>query len=127
MISKTSHRTNEGLQSKSWIKALHCILVMPAKSDNTQRPVFPSVSYRIVAFCKRTSIGLRDSDQRSHEELCTTFVEGTNNKVIMVKHVMHSRCKFLPLKAKLIGRQLEDVYYQRLYGDDPRFTGLTVL
>ncbi len=42
-------------------------------------------------------------------DLSNAFAEGTNNKVKMVKRVMYGRCKLPILKAKLIGRQLEDV------------------
>ena len=42
-------------------------------------------------------------------DLSNAFVEGTNNKIKMVKRVMYGRCKLPLLKAKLIGRQLEDV------------------
>lgn len=37
------------------------------------------------------------------------FVEGTNNKIKMVKRVMYGRCKLPLLRAKLIGRRLEDI------------------
>ena len=42
-------------------------------------------------------------------DLSKGFVEGTNNKIKMVKRVMYDRCKLPFLKAKLIGRRWNEV------------------
>ena len=42
-------------------------------------------------------------------DLSNGFVEGTNNKIKMVKRVMYGRCKLPLLKAKLIGRRWNEV------------------
>lgn len=42
-------------------------------------------------------------------DLSNGFVEGINNKIKMVKRVMYGRCKLPLLKAKLIGRQWNEI------------------
>lgn len=65
---------------------------------------------KLVAFAKGLKQDIEAVENAVTSDLSNGFVEGTNNKIKMVKRVMYGRCGIRLLKAKLIHRTLVSNY-----------------
>jgi predicted XRE-type DNA-binding protein len=65
---------------------------------------------KLVAFVKGLQQDIEAVENAVTSDLSNGFVEGTNNKIKMVKRVMYGRCGIRLLKAKLIYQSLMNNY-----------------
>ena len=63
----------------------------------------------LVNFAKSLQRDFDAVDNAVSSAKSNAFVEGINNKIKMVKRVMYGRCRIELLKAKLIGKRIDEI------------------
>ena len=63
----------------------------------------------LVNFAKSLQRDFEAVDNAVSSAKSNAFVEGINNKIKMVKRVMYGRCRIELLKAKLIGKRIDEI------------------
>ena len=119
LCGETSKQISARIMSKAWTKSesnniLEFREIFIRKNpyllylfiDNCLASSIP----KLVAFVKGLQQDIEAVENAVTSDLSNGFVEGTNNKIKMVKRVMYGRCGIRLLKAKLIYQSLMNNY-----------------